>query len=228
MPLVTCPDCGASVSDASPACIQCGRPMASRTAETPASPYGGLRGQAIEGYPAPPPPPDPAPAYAPPAPAAEMGELHAMEVFKLLLMSVVTLGLYNVYWFYRNWKRLAERKSWEISPFWRAVFTPIWAFSLFDEIRDEAAAAQVKAGWWPIPLALAFFLLNALWRLPAPWFLLTFTSVLPMVPVQLTINEMAARRGVRPDATLNAKHIVVIVVGGILVFLATLGAFFPE
>lgn len=30
MPLITCPDCGRSISDAAPACIYCGRPAAAR------------------------------------------------------------------------------------------------------------------------------------------------------------------------------------------------------
>ena len=34
MPLVPCPDCGAQISDAAPACIHCGRPAASLAPET--------------------------------------------------------------------------------------------------------------------------------------------------------------------------------------------------
>lgn len=47
MALITCPDCGGSVSDAAPACIHCGRPLAPAR---PAAPYA-------------------APAYAPPSSA---------------------------------------------------------------------------------------------------------------------------------------------------------------
>lgn len=35
MPLVSCPDCGRSVSDAAPACIHCGRPMAQQSNVSP-------------------------------------------------------------------------------------------------------------------------------------------------------------------------------------------------
>lgn len=48
MALITCPDCGGSVSDAAPACIHCGRPLAPAR---PAPSYA-------------------APAYAPPSSAA--------------------------------------------------------------------------------------------------------------------------------------------------------------
>lgn len=67
-----------------------------------------------------------------------------------------------------------------------------------------------------------------LWRLPDPWWLVTYLSCLVLVPVQVTINRMAARRGVRPDASLQAKHIVVIAVGSILWLLVIVGTFFPE
>jgi hypothetical protein len=36
MPLVTCPDCEAAISDAAPACPKCGRPM---SAAAPAQPF---------------------------------------------------------------------------------------------------------------------------------------------------------------------------------------------
>lgn len=35
MPLITCPDCGHSVSDAAPACIHCGRPLRAQSQPQP-------------------------------------------------------------------------------------------------------------------------------------------------------------------------------------------------
>lgn len=37
MPLITCPDCQANISDAAPSCIKCGRPMESKSMLKPSS-----------------------------------------------------------------------------------------------------------------------------------------------------------------------------------------------
>ena len=226
MALISCPDCGAPVSDAAPACIHCGRPMAARPEQPAAQPPAwGLRGAAVEApYP---PVPVEVPGPAIPEVASAVGELHAMSVHKLVLMSVCTFGVYEIFWFYRNWSRVRERGR-SVSPFWRSFFAPIWGYSFFEEVEDQALAARMgSVGWSPLALGLLFFLLSALWRLPDPWWLVTYLSVLTLVPVQGTINELAARRGVRPDSSFEGKHIAVIVVGGILLLLVLVGLFLP-
>jgi hypothetical protein len=185
--------------------------------------WGSLRGAAVDG------------SYvqaSAPAPMVEVvsavGELHPLAIHKLLVLSLFSFGLYEVYWCYRNWSRVRERTGSGISPFWRAFFSPLWGFSLFDEVDDQARAAGVHVGWSPLGLGILFFLLSVLWKLPDPWWLVTHLSCLVLVPVQLTINRMAARRGVRPDASLQVKHVAVIAIGGILWLLVILGTFFPQ
>src|SRR5258708_1698326 len=43
----------------------------------------------------------------------------SVSLLKLLVMSTVTLGLYDLYWFYKNWTFVKERTARDISPFWR-------------------------------------------------------------------------------------------------------------
>lgn len=47
MPLVPCPDCGREVSDAAPACVHCGRPLASVSASPSAAPARPMAGIVI-------------------------------------------------------------------------------------------------------------------------------------------------------------------------------------
>jgi hypothetical protein len=39
---------------------------------------------------------------------------------KLVVMSTVTFGIYELYWFYQNWKLVKHRTRRDIMPFWRA------------------------------------------------------------------------------------------------------------
>jgi len=41
---------------------------------------------------------------------------------KLAVMSICTLGMYDLYWFYKNWGLVKDRNNLEIKPFWRAFF----------------------------------------------------------------------------------------------------------
>jgi hypothetical protein len=218
MTLIPCPGCNAAISSAASACPHCGRP-----APAPDAAYAGLRGLAVEG------------GFILEAPAAPVdtvetvtaGELHPMAIHKLLLLDVCTLGFYKIFWFYRNWRRVRERTGKSLSPFWRSLFAPLWGFSFFDEVDDQARAAGVGFGWTPVALGLLYFVLSVAVRLPDPWWLATILTVLVLVPVQHTINALAARRDVRPDASFQAKHIAVCVVGGIFLVLAVLGTLLP-
>ncbi len=51
--------------------------------------------------------------------------------WKLILMSLCTSGFYEFYWFFQNWKKYRKRTREFIYPGWRAVFSPIWAYSFF-------------------------------------------------------------------------------------------------
>lgn len=207
MDVVRCHACEREVNARAQACLHCGALLTPRPFEA-------------EAY-------DPAPAVALPGAVAEAGELHAMALHKLVLLSTCTLGLYQVYWFWRNWRRVAERTGRPIMPFWRAVFSPLWSYSLFDEVREQARAAEVSVGWLPALMAVAFFLLSAAWRFGGAGTVLSMLSFLPLVPVQATINEMAARRGVKPDERLDSRHIAVIAAGSVVVVLAIIGTFLP-
>ena len=250
MSLVTCRSCERSVSSAAPVCVHCGTPLMVPRPEFPAPPF--VPGQApaaaaAVGYPASPYAPGQAPAGypAPPcaygqAPAAavaypygrsfgltrvDVGEFHAMPVWKLVVMSMCTFGLYELYWCYRNWNRVRERTGNTLSPFWRAFFAPLWAFSLFEEVQGLAMSRRMRVEWSGGLLAVVFFVLSAIGRLPDPWWLLSFFAWIPLVPVQGTINELAAHRGVQPDDTIEAKHIVVMVLGGLFFALTAFGTF---
>ena len=44
---------------------------------------------------------------------------------KLIVMSLFSLGLYHLYWFYKQWKLARDRTGENLSPFSRAFFAPL-------------------------------------------------------------------------------------------------------
>ena len=153
----------------------------------------------------------------------------AVSVSKLTVMSLCTFGLYELYWCYKQWDATRRREQEVLSPFWRAVFAPLWAFSLFPRIQELTAKHGVPAAWSGSGLATAFLLLGATSRLPDPYWLVSFLSFLPLVVVQRSVNTLNAT--VVPEAERNDRYsganIVVIVIGGLLLLLAVWATLFP-
>lgn len=199
MPLVTCPACEQLLPGDLQACVRCGHPLPPELVEQPAE-----------------------------ASAARVttgaGELHAVALSKLALLSFCTLGFYQLYWFYRNWVRVREHTGRRLLPLVRAFFAPLWSYSLFDEVAEQARGAGVAVGWSAMLLALAFFLVSAAWQLPPVGMIVTLFSFVPLLPVQATINAMAEKRGVRPDARIDGRHIAVMAFGMTMLVMAVIGA----
>jgi hypothetical protein len=71
-------------------------------------------------------PPNAVVADIPVADVTHEAPLFAVSAFKLVIMSVFTLGLYQIYWFYRNWTCIKERDRSRILPALRSIFGIIY------------------------------------------------------------------------------------------------------
>ena len=121
-----------------------------------------------------------------------------VSVRKFVVMSIVTWGIYPLYWAYEQWVRIENRNHEGLSPIWRTIFSPLWNFSLFKRIRREAIARGVPVYWDATVLAIIYFMFGPLWRLPDPWWLISLLTFLPCLPV---VNEI-----VRVHNTLSLTH----------------------
>lgn len=164
-------------------------------------------------------------------PADQAGTAYfAVSLLKLGVMSVTTLGIYQIYWFYKNWKNAQRIANVDANAPIRAFFYGITSYWLFKLIRDHANSVvpgmAIPAG----PLAIAVFVLTAASRLPDPYWLVTFLSVLPLLLVQSAVNRVNWQ--LAPEADRNARfsgwNIAGALLGGLVVALAVLGMFVEE
>lgn len=121
---------------------------------------------------------------------------------KLTLMSFCTPGLYRLLWFYKNWCFIKERTDDGIMPFWRSFFSNFWAYSCFKEIKNSATSNSITENSPIVLLAIMYFILQALWRLPDPYWLvsmLSFTVLIPVNRVALLINHRLVNNYVNND-----------------------------
>lgn len=149
---------------------------------------------------------------------------------KLFVMSIVTGGIYELYWFYKNWVLVKRRENSDISPFWRAFFAFFFCYSLFSRIKQSAIACGIATQLAPGWLAAGWIVLTMTWRLPGPAWLICYLAIFLLLPIQKTIiavNEITA-----PDSDKNGRfsagNVVGIVLGGAVFLLALVGTFLPD
>lgn len=123
--------------------------------------------------------------------------LYPVSMKKFLLMSFVSLGIYQYYWIYKNWVWLKIVGEEEVSPAWRTIFAPIMNFSLVGHISQHDRTGYTWFLVLSIPIALTYFLFNILDRaisrvdtLPDWLSILSMFSVLVLVPVAMQVNKM--------------------------------------
>jgi len=63
---------------------------------------------------------------------------------KLITLSILSFGLYGVYWFYKNWKLQQKSMDKKIYPVWRAIFSILFTHSLFKRIDQHASHLESK------------------------------------------------------------------------------------
>ncbi|HAV13075.1 MAG TPA: hypothetical protein DCX06_06235 [Opitutae bacterium] len=147
---------------------------------------------------------------------------HPVARWKFILLSLTTLGLYEIYWSYKCWKFIKANGRPEVSPIWRAIFAPIWLFSLNKELDPDGDQTRM------IVLATAYFFLSGITQLPDPYWLFSLLTFVPLLPVVQSVNLLNAAQEVREQSsysTFRLKHLVVSVIGVGLVSLILLPAF---
>jgi hypothetical protein len=136
-----------------------------------------------------------------------------VSVSKFVVMCLVTFGLYTIPWFYRCWRYTRDRDGSDIWPSIRALFNPLTYYFLLQDLRENTRYEV------PGAFALLYFVVEALWRLPDPYWLVSTLAFVAVLPTVLAINDL--NRDVTPHpphASWRVRNIPIILLGGLLLF----------
>jgi hypothetical protein len=133
-------------------------------------------------------------------------------IARLVFMSILSSGLYEAYWIYKNWSYLKDRDGLNIWPLWRGVLGIFFCYGILKSIRNDRQANDLEqatfsagglaAGW------IIFVLLSNVTVLIAT------LSFVFFVPVQIFINRVNAKLSPRPEfAEWSLGHTVCLVLG---------------
>ncbi len=158
---------------------------------------------------------------------------------RLIFMSLVTLGLYEAYWIYKNWKYLKERDGLKIMPFWRGVFGVFFVHGILKEIKNDRNLNSIgKADFSPGGLATGWIILMVLGNILGRaddiavnlfGLLISAPTFLFLLPAQNFINQINETRSPKPNySPWSTGHVVVLVIGLIILGLVLIGTLAPE
>ena len=154
----------------------------------------------------------------------------AVSVGKLFLMSICTLNLYQVFWFYQQWKAIKRREGSDILPAARAFFSVFYCYQCFAAIRSQAKQLGLDASVAAGPLATCWIGILVIARVPATYWWISFCAIFFMLPIQGYAN--AVNRALAPGHDENRRisgwNWLVVVPGALLIILALAGALLPS
>ena len=152
-----------------------------------------------------------------------------ISVTRLVCMNIATIGFYNCYWMYRNWRFLKARESFAAWPFWRGIFGIFWIYPLLKRIRagitpTGGAGEGFQAGSLAMWFIIFTLLGAALTGTPSGsshlsdgnriGILFSIVSSMFSIPVQQCINAKIQRASPRPDYyPFSVGHMVFVVYG---------------
>ena len=92
--------------------------------------------------------------YTPPEADIEVkanadGDYYVVAPSKFLALTILTLGLYLIYWFYRQWRSVKDRDERNIWPIPRGIFYIFFSHSLFSDINERLRDKGITHEWSP-------------------------------------------------------------------------------
>jgi hypothetical protein len=168
--------------------------------------------------------------------------LYVVSNKKFWVMMVMTLGLYSVYWFYRNWKlhKLGVRDN--IWPVPRAIFNIFFTHSLCRVVDARIRHAGLSYNWSPGTIATIYVVLVLIERLadrlnrgPEPDLLLIgagfvalFAAILMLWRIQVAINVACLDPNGESNDHFSAANYAWMAVGLVLIALVIVGTFYAD
>jgi hypothetical protein len=151
-------------------------------------------------------------------PATEAPLYHHVSILKFIIYSICSFGIYHLFWAYKSWKFIKQRDGRQIMPFWRAIFLPIWCYSLTRDIAE--ARGGVKSSI-VIAVAGAYLVMSVLGWLPDPYWMISLGYFIPLLyPVKM-IDEVNRSRGVRGPyySRVKIRHVAGCLFGSVILAL---------
>ncbi len=86
-------------------------------------------------------------------------EFYVVSPGKFWVMYLLTFGIYQLYWYYKNWALHCQKHEKQAWPVARAIFAIFFTHSLFGAVNQKLVSAKVDYSWSPNLLATAYVIM---------------------------------------------------------------------
>ncbi len=154
---------------------------------------------------------------------------YVISIKKLIVLSTLTFGLFEIYWFYKQFKSFKAETKWGIIPWLLTLFNGVTCYNLFRRISSTIEKVDKKKKLEYFWLAVAYFMFLIVGRMPEPYFYTTVLSFLPLIPVQKAISfywhkKLGKELG---EEKFGGWNYVWAITGGLFILLVILAVIFP-
>lgn len=162
---------------------------------------------------------------------------YVVSIKKFTILFLATLGLYSIYWFYKNWSLYRTHTNENIWPIPRSIFAIFFIHSLFRHIHEQIVSTQKSIPFDPKSNANALVLLtivsNILGRAAATSNaslgidILSLAMLMPLLSLylkaQTAINLACDDTNGASNSELTTSNYIWIAIGAILWVLTIIG-----
>lgn len=154
--------------------------------------------------------------YAPPLanldlqPVAEASDrFYIVATRKMLVLFFLTIGMYQVYWYYKNWALHKRATGEDVWPVPRAIFALFFTHSLYHHIATyDASGKRDDWDYGSYATAMVFLLLasSILTRFSGGQVLLDIICMSLLIPIGLVMKQAQAEVNARCGDPLGASN----------------------
>lgn len=164
-------------------------------------------------------------------------EFYVVAPRKFVLLYIFTLGLYSIYWFYRNWSLQKLRRRLDVWPVPRSIFQIFFTHSLFRRIDAQLQQSGSRYRWKAEAVATTYVVLILLSRaidrlitdessfVDVVSLLMVVVPGLPLLSAQMAINHAENDAAGAGNSVLSAANLAWILAGALFWILMLIGVY---
>jgi hypothetical protein len=153
-------------------------------------------------------------------------EQQIISVNKFIVLSILSFGLYEIWWIYKSWRFFQQKDKLDILPIVRTIFSIFFLIPLFNKILDFANGKGYNRHFSSVLLFIGYIIVTLLANLPDPFWLISFLSIVFFIPSFNALNfarQNSTNFIVTEQLSYNRRQITIIIIGAIIWVLFLLG-----
>jgi hypothetical protein len=157
---------------------------------------------------------------------AEIEPQYLIKQSKFLLLSILTFGLYPVWWIYKSWIFFIQKERSNANPAIRVVFNIFFMLSLLNRIERLAKKKGYQGSCYPVISFVLIVGVSFCSFFPPPLFLIGLLNCLFFLPAVGALNYAVKESSdilSYEDEGLRTRQVVLVVIGSIFWVLIIIG-----